>query len=101
VKRISIAQVGYTRGKDVSGSLEGACGIGGLLARTDGGQAHVYYCDDPFGKTLASSGPLAEANLYRFSSKEFDVRSGLIYYLYRDAGDSEKPPKLVRCRTAK
>src|SRR5947208_7407782 len=26
----------YTRGNDLSGSLEGAGGIGGLLARTDG-----------------------------------------------------------------
>jgi RHS repeat-associated protein len=29
------------------------------------------------------SGPLADANLYRFSSKEAHVPSGLIYYLYR------------------
>jgi RHS repeat-associated protein len=28
-------------------------------------------------------GPLAAANLYRFSSKEFHVNSGLVYYLYR------------------
>ena len=29
----------YTRGKDLSGSLEGAGGIGGLLARTDHGNS--------------------------------------------------------------
>ncbi len=29
------------------------------------------------------SGSLAEANLYRFSSKEFHPNSGLVYYLYR------------------
>lgn len=38
---------------------------------------------DPFGNTLASSGPLAEVNLYRFSSKELHGQSGFIYYLYR------------------
>ena len=31
----NLPQVTYTRGKDLSGSLEGAGGIGGLLARTD------------------------------------------------------------------
>jgi RHS repeat-associated protein len=116
--------VSYTRGRDLSGSLQGAGGIGGLLARTDhGGQAYrswyvlnggadmfnytgnaYYHCDgngnvtclispnqtvvakylyDPFGNTLAQSGPLAEANPYRFSSKEWNANSGLYYYLYR------------------
>jgi RHS repeat-associated protein len=106
--------VTYTRGKDLSGSLEGAGGIGGLLARTDFrlwaldsglGTAHAYYhadgngnvtclmnanqvavakyIYDPYGNILSQSGPLAEANLYRFSSKEFHAASGLVYYLYR------------------
>ena len=106
----NLAAVTYTRGKDLSGSLEGAGGIGGLLARTDQStinppQSTAYYhCDgngnvtclintnqlivakylyDPFGNTLSASGPLAEANLYRFSSKEFHPNSGLVYYLYR------------------
>ena len=38
---------------------------------------------DPYGNILSQSGPLADANLYRFSSKEFHVASGLVYYLYR------------------
>ena len=38
------------------------------------------YQYDPFGNTLAKSGPLADVNLYRFSSKELHVNSGLIYY---------------------
>jgi hypothetical protein len=88
-----------TRGLDLSGTLQGAGGIGGLLARTDNGQlitgsssAHAYFhCDgngnvtmlinsqqlavakylyDPYGNILSLSGPLAEVNLYRFSSKE-------------------------------
>lgn len=102
--------VTYTRGKDLSGTLEGAGGIGGLLARTDHSTLNpqlstaFYHCDgngnvtclinvsnivvahylyDPYGNILSQSGPLAEANLYRFSSKEFHVASGLVYYLYR------------------
>jgi RHS repeat-associated protein len=35
----NLPQVTYTRGKDLSGSLQGAGGIGGLLARTDKAQA--------------------------------------------------------------
>jgi RHS repeat-associated protein len=41
------------------------------------------YLYDPFGFTLSSSGPLADANTYRFSSKEYQANSGLVYYLYR------------------
>jgi RHS repeat-associated protein len=100
-----------TRGKDLSGSLEGAGGIGGLLARTaqsyvDAPQAghSFYHCDgngnitmlinseqaivakylyDAFGNVLSASGLLANANRYQFSSKEKDLNSGLVYYLYR------------------
>jgi RHS repeat-associated protein len=101
----------YTRGKDLSGSLEGAGGIGGLLSRT--AQSYVdaplaghsfYHCDangnitmlinseqavvgqylyDAFGNMLSQSGLLANANLYRFSSKEAHLNSELVYYLYR------------------
>jgi len=101
----------YTRGKDLGGSLEGAGGIGGLLSRTaqsyvDAPMAdHAYYhCDgngnitclingsqaavakylyDAFGNVLSASGVLANANRYQFSSKEKDLNSGLVYYLYR------------------
>jgi len=101
-----------TRGKDLSGSLEGAGGIGGLLARSDytlsavasGEGGSFYHCDgngnimmlinsdqaivakylyDAFGNVLSASGLLANANLYRFSSKEAHQNSGLVYYLYR------------------
>jgi RHS repeat-associated protein len=98
--------VTYTRGIDLSGGLQGAGGIGGLLARRDrtSGQTSFYHADgngnitalinsvqyivakysyDPFGNVLSQSGPLAEANLYRFSSKETHENSGLAYYLYR------------------
>ena len=99
----------YTRGLDLSGSMEGAGGIGGLLARSeyssgvatnhayyhadgngnitymiDGSQTMVAtYRYDPFGNTISSSGTLASTNLYRFSSKEIHPPSGLYYYGYR------------------
>jgi RHS repeat-associated protein len=108
----NLSRVTYTRGNDLSGSLQGAGGIGGLLARSDNTQmtigsssAHAYYhadgngnvtmlvnnlqlvsakyLYDPFGNTLSLSGPLASANTYRFSSKEWNPNSGLYYYLYR------------------
>lgn len=104
--------VSYTRGTDLSGTREGAGGIGGLLARTDHGQlatgnpqAHAYYHADangnviclvntngavvgryhydPYGNVLAMSGPLAEVNLYRFSSKEWQPHAALYDYGYR------------------
>jgi RHS repeat-associated protein len=109
---IPLDSITYTRGEDLSGTLQGAGGIGGLLARTDMGQwigndanANAYYINDgrgniiglvntngwrvahykydPYGNLLAESGPLAAANKYRFSSKEWDSQAGLYYYLYR------------------
>jgi len=46
------------------------------------------YLYDPFGFLIDRSGPVAEANLYRWSSKEYHVASGLSYYGFRyyDAG---------------
>src|SRR5258708_34469680 len=41
------------------------------------------YLYDPFGGILSESGPLADANLYRFSSKEVHPNSGLVYYQAR------------------
>jgi RHS repeat-associated protein len=110
----NLPQVTYTRGTDLSGSLQGAGGIGGLLARTANASTlllqsstfatALYHADgngditcliytnqiiaakykyDPFGDILSQSGPLAEANLYRFSSKEYHLASGLVYFLYR------------------
>jgi len=104
--------VSYTRGSDLSGTFEGAGGIGGLLARShayqsgdgswtnhnyyhaDGGGNITYLVDssqnlaasyryDPFGNTISSSGTLASTNIYRFSSKEFHAASAMYYYGYR------------------
>src|SRR5450432_1847442 len=41
------------------------------------------YLYDPFGNMLSMYGSLADANSYRFSSKEWNQNSGLYYYLYR------------------
>ena len=108
----NVPRVTYTRGTDLSGSMQGAGGIGGLLARTDntrlvGGVpgTHAYYHADgngnvtaltdeknllvaqygydPYGNLLSKSGALADANTYRFSSKEIDANLGLYYYGYR------------------
>ncbi len=104
--------VSYTRGNDLSGTLEGAGGIGGLLARSHGYSAangnfsthNYYHADgngnityivnssqalaasyryDPFGNKISSSGTLANANVYRFSSKEIHAASSMYYYGYR------------------
>jgi RHS repeat-associated protein len=94
-----------TRGKDLSGGMQGAGGIGGLLAMTEGsGATSFYHADgsgnvtalintnqlivarylyDPFGTTLSLSGPKAQINPYRFSSKPVHEVSGMYDYLYR------------------
>ena len=108
----NLPRVTYTRGSDLSGSLDGAGGIGGLLARTDNGQMQVggqlahtfYHCDgignvtslistnqalvaqyqyDPYGNILSKCGLLADVNSYQFSSKEFHTKSALYCYGYR------------------
>ena len=43
----------------------------------------AWYEYDPYGNMLAQSGPLADANVYRFSSKAWHANSGLYYYGYR------------------
>ncbi len=102
----NLRHVTYTRGLDLSSSLQGAGGIGGLLARTDNtsGQAAFYHSDgngnvtmlvnssnaivgkylyDAFGNVLSAAGLLANVNLYQFSSKEKHLNSGMSYYGYR------------------
>jgi RHS repeat-associated protein len=104
----NLALTTYTRGNDLSGSLQWAGGIGGLLALSwpsvVNPQHYFYHADgngnitalinsqqivlakylyDPFGNILSTSGPLAQFNRYLFSSKECDQNSGLVYYLYR------------------
>lgn len=107
----NVPLVTYVRGLDLSGTFEEAGGIGGLLSRTahsgangatlthafyhadangnitkliDGSQSSVAdYKYDPFGRTISSSGTLATANVYRFSSKELMAQCGFYYYGFR------------------
>jgi RHS repeat-associated protein len=104
----STPTVSYTRGLDLSGGLQGAGGIGGLLAlsqlSTPDSQHFYYHSDgngnvtclittnqliaagylyDPFGNTLSISGPRAFVNRYRFSSKPAHDVSAACDFLYR------------------
>jgi len=91
-------------GLDLSGSIQGAGGVGGLLCHVRGGRPLFSFCDangnvtgmvdtngvavaqydyDPFGNLLAQSGDQADANPFRFSSKPWDEETGLYYYGFR------------------
>jgi len=104
VPNSELPTVSYVWGLDLSGSLQGAGGIGGLLSRISENAAHYYTYDangnvgqlvdesatiaahyeyDPFGNTINSHGLLAVDNPYRFSTKYLDAATGLYYYGYR------------------
>lgn len=93
--------VTYTRGLDLSGTLGGAGGIGGVLARTDANGSTFYHADgegnvtalidgqedivarylyNPFGKLLGQWGSLASVSTMQFSSMPFHANSGLSLY---------------------
>ena len=96
----------YMWGLDLSGTGQGAGGVGGLLLFSDSTQgAHFPTYDgignvmkliraadsvttaeyeyDPFGRLIRMSGPLASLNPIRFSSKYQDEHTDLSYYGYR------------------
>jgi RHS repeat-associated protein len=104
----NLPKITLTRGLDLSSSLQGAGGIGGLLAMTENSAiipVHNYYHSDgsgnvsclintnqlisarylydPFGNTLSISGPKAWLNQYRFSSKPIREVSGMYDFLRR------------------
>jgi RHS repeat-associated protein len=92
----------YIWGLDLSGTLDGAGGIGGLLAVDDEVSSKMYwYANDangnvtalvdastgaivaryeygPFGEPLRASGPLAKVNPFRWSSNYTENESGLV-----------------------
>jgi RHS repeat-associated protein len=98
----------YVWGADLSGSPQGAGGVGGLVetryygtattnafAAFDGngnvsalvnaadGTVVANYEYGPFGEVIRNSGPMAKNNPLRFSTKYQDDESDLLYYGYR------------------
>lgn len=97
----------YLWGKDLSGTMQGAGGVGGLLALWDesadgdpvsypcydgngnvteyidsAGALEARFTYDPFGNTIADT-DTAEKFDIRFSTKRRDIETGLYYYGYR------------------
>jgi RHS repeat-associated protein len=96
----------YLWGLDLSGSEQGAGGVGGLLAVKAAGQnaqfaaydgngnlvglldatsgtATTQYEYGPFGEVIRATGSMAKLNPYRFSTKYQDDENDLLYYGYR------------------
>jgi RHS repeat-associated protein len=105
---LSTRQSSYVWGTDLSGSAQGAGGVGGLLEVTyDGasttnafaaydGNGNVSalvnagdgtvvgnYEYGPFGEVIRNSGPMGKNNPFRFSTKYQDDESDFLYYGYR------------------
>lgn len=104
----------YLWGLDLSGSEQGAGGVGGLLAVTvhSGSQAGTYFYGydgngnvmalvksadgkvygryefGPFGELVRANGLMAKINPFRFSTKYQDDESDLLYYGYRSYNPS-------------
>ena len=99
----------FVWGSDLSGSIQGAGGVGGLLFITichsaigysdsrcydgngnvmalvsmSGGTNCAAYEYGPFGEVIRATGPMAKANPFRFSTKYQDDETDLLYYGYR------------------
>jgi RHS repeat-associated protein len=100
----------YVWGLDLSGSPQGAGGVGGLLERSEistgsltnecfvaydgngsvaallhalSSSLTVRYEYGPFGEVLRATGPTGKANPFRFSTKFQDPETDLLYYGYR------------------
>ncbi len=100
----NLSEIQHFWGLDLSGTLQGAGGVGGLLATSVNGDYYfpaydnngnvTKYIDesgavvaayeyDDFGGLISASGPMAEVFAFRFSTKYFDSETGLYYYGYR------------------
>ena len=100
----NITEVQYFWGLDLSDTLQGAGGVGGLLAVSLSGQFYfptfdnngnvTKYIDesgnivaayeyDDFGRIIFQSGPLADFFRHRFSTKYYDPETCLSYYGFR------------------
>jgi RHS repeat-associated protein len=75
---------GYSSGNFTTHYYYFCDGNGNITYMLDYNPAMVAkYRYDPFGNTISSSGTLASANVYRFSSKEIHANSGMYYYGFR------------------
>ena len=100
----TVDEIEYVWGLDLSGTLQGAGGVGGLLFEKRNGVVYIpcydangnitayidtngtvraSYVYDAFGKTISQSGDMANLFRFRFSTKYFDADTGLYYYGYR------------------
>ena len=103
----STLQTRYTWGLDLSGTMQGAGGVGGMLGTrlsngidyfptydgngnvsaylANSGAAIVHFEYDPFGRLTRTTGTLQSQSHfeYRFSTKPRDAATGLYYYGYR------------------
>jgi RHS repeat-associated protein len=92
----------YAWGSDLSGTWQGAGGVGGLLFLTVAGESYfpaydgngnlmalckgsdatwaAQYEYGPFGELIRATGPMAKANPFRFSTKYQDDETDLLYY---------------------
>ena len=98
------SHVDYFWGPDLSGTLQGAGGVGGLVAVSingffyfpgydnngnvvgywdESGSLVAEYAYDAFGNTIDSSGSMASVFPHRFSTKYYDSETDLYYYGYR------------------
>ena len=94
----------YYWGKNLSGTLQGAGGVGGLLYLMVNDSVYIPFYDnngnitryldstgetvatytyDAFGNTISQSGSLANIFRHRFSTKYIDSETDLYYYGYR------------------
>ena len=100
----NITEIQYFWGTDLSETLQGAGGVGGLLAVSingdfyfpaydnngnitkyidESGNVVAAYEYDAFGKTISHSGTMSEVFHHRFSTKYFDSETSLYYFGYR------------------
>ena len=98
-------------GLDLSGGIQGAGGVGGLLSEWDSstinnqpsahfaafdgngnvaalvnaadGTISAQYEYGPFGEVIRATGPMAKSNPFRFSTKYQDAETDQLYYGYR------------------
>jgi RHS repeat-associated protein len=109
-----VAEVGsavtnrFVWGLDLSGAMQGAGGVGGLLAQATAdaaglridyatydangnvteymasdGSVAARYVYDPFGRIVEQSGAMAGIFLHRFSTQPFEPETALVHYQFR------------------